>query len=119
VSRYEFCGKANSLLPDYQNGFELSDVGEILEASQPWVAPLANAQLPRYDPDNVEIRVEAAILKFRRRGNSLDDKRDAVRDLADVLEFLRPKLKDAFDSQDERDLFNIANNYAIRHHLAI
>jgi hypothetical protein len=44
------------------------------------------------------------------------DRRDAIRDLADVLEFLRPQVKQVLTSKDERDLFNIANNFGIRHH---
>ena len=47
---------------------------------------------------------------------SIDDRRQAVRDLADVLEYLRPKMKHAITDKDEGDLFNIANNFGIRHH---
>jgi hypothetical protein len=36
--------------------------------------------------------------------------------LADVLEYLRPKIKRVISSKDEGDLFNIANNFGIRHH---
>jgi hypothetical protein len=39
-----------------------------------------------------------------------------VRDLADVLEYLRPKVKALLTSADEKDIFNIANNFGIRHH---
>jgi hypothetical protein len=35
--------------------------------------------------------------------------------LADVLESLRPRLKSVISSRDEGDLFNIANNFGIRH----
>ena len=76
---------------------------------------LLQEQLPEYDPENVEVRVKGAIQKFRNRHSSPDDRRDAIRDLADVLEFLRPKLKTVM-TQQEKDLFNIANNYDIRHH---
>jgi len=48
----------------------------------------------------------------------LDEKKDAIRDLADVLEYLRPRLKDVLSSKDENDLFNLANNFGIRHHNA-
>jgi hypothetical protein len=48
-----------------------------------------------------EARVGAAIQKFRRHRSSIEDRRDAVRDLADVLEFLRPKLKETLLSKDE------------------
>jgi len=35
--------------------------------------------------------------------------------LADILESLRPKLKLVLTHKDEDDLFNIANNFGIRH----
>jgi hypothetical protein len=35
--------------------------------------------------------------------------------LADVLEWLRPQIKMALLKEDEQDLFNIANNFGIRH----
>ena len=34
----------------------------------------------------------------------------------DVLEYLRPQIKALLIKQDESDLFNIANNFGIRHH---
>ena len=77
---------------------------------------LLEANLPNRDPENIEYRVNNAILKFRRYRSSIDDRRDAIRDLADVLEFLRPKLKTVITRHDENDLFNIANNFGIRHH---
>lgn len=39
----------------------------------------------------------------------------AVRELFDVLEKLRPEVKAEMLRGDEGDLFNIANNFAIRH----
>jgi hypothetical protein len=35
--------------------------------------------------------------------------------LVDILESLRPKLKNVISTKDEDDLFNIANNFGIRH----
>ena len=46
----------------------------------------------------------------------MDDRQESIRELVDVLEYLRPKAKEYLDSQDESDLFNIANNFGIRHH---
>jgi hypothetical protein len=43
------------------------------------------------------------------------ERRNAVRMLADILESLRPKLKLVLTHKDEDDLFNIANNFGIRH----
>lgn len=45
----------------------------------------------------------------------MDQRRDAVRNLGDVVEFLRPKIKKVL-KDDESDLFNILNNFGIRHH---
>jgi hypothetical protein len=56
-----------------------------------------------------------AIHLFRRYRASIQDRQTAVRELADVLEFLKPKLKEVLMKKDESDLFNIANNFDIRH----
>jgi len=116
TGRREFRAEINDLLRDYKDGYELSEAGEILALAEHGLEPLLQAQLPEYDPENVETRVNAAILKFRRYRSSLDDRRDAVRALADVLEFLRPKLKKVLNRKDESALFEIANKFAIRHH---
>ena len=116
TGRQEFRDEINELLRDYKDGYELSEEGEILALAEPGLEPLLQAHLPEYDPKNVETRVNAAVRKFRNRHSSPDDRRDAIRDLADVLEFLRPKLKEVLTKQDENDLFNIANNFDIRHH---
>ncbi len=113
-----FLDNINQVLRDYADGYRLSDSGEILSIADPGLDSLLNTPLPVVDPDNVERRVEAAISKFLRYRSSGDDRREAVRSLADVLEFLRPKLKTVLATKDEGDLFNIANNFAIRHHNA-
>jgi hypothetical protein len=94
TGKQEFRDSMNKLLCDYREGYELSEKGEILEFPEQGLEELVLAELPPYDPENVEQRVESAILKFRRSRSSLDGKRDAVRDLADVLEFLSLKLRE-------------------------
>jgi hypothetical protein len=116
MGRQEFRDEVNKLLQDYQEGYELSENWEILILAEPGLDDLLQASLPDYDSDNVSVRIETAKLKFRRYRSSMEDRRDAIRDLADVLEFLRPKIKTVLDSKDESDLFKIANNFAIRHH---
>ena len=112
----EFRTEVNELLRDYQEGYELSEEGEILALADNGLEPLLSAPILPIDPQNVDMRIEAAKKKFRRHRSSFEDRRDAIRDLADVFEFLRPKLADVLDNKDENDLFNIANNFAIRHH---
>lgn len=114
----EFRHEINDLLKDYGSGYELSSEGEILSFPGGHLEPLFQARVPSSDPKNVDNRVDAAVLKFRRRNASREERRDAIRDLADVLEFLRPELKKVLTSKDEGDLFEIANNFGIRHHNA-
>jgi hypothetical protein len=116
AGKQEFRDRINEFLCDYREGYELSENGEILELPEQGLEDLVLANLPPHDAKNVEQRVESAIHKFRRSRSSLDEKRDAVRDLADVLEFLRPQIKAVISKKDESDLFNIANNFGIRHH---
>jgi hypothetical protein len=116
LGQVEYREKVNRILKIYKEGYELSPNGEILVLADSGLEALLEAPLPSVDPDNIEARIDAARQKFRRYRSSLDERRDAIRDLADVLEFLRPKLKGIIISKDEDDLFNIANNFGIRHH---
>ena len=114
AGRESFRSQVNELLIDYASGFELSPAGEILTLANDDFAPLLVAHVPHEDKRNVTERVAAAKLKYRRR--SLSERKDAVRDLADVLEYLRPEVKKALKSKDESELFQLANNFGIRHH---
>lgn len=112
----EYRQKLTPLLEAYGPGYELSAAGEVLALADPGLAPLLDAPLPAADKDKVRVRVEAAQVKFRRHGSTESDRRDAIRDLADVLEFLRPQLDGVLANKDDAALFNIANNFGIRHH---
>lgn len=106
----------NPILKGYKDGFEISESGEILILSDNGLSNLFEADIPTNDKDNVSKKINSAILKFRRHKSTLDDRREAIRELADVLEFLRPAIKEHLNKKDESDLFNIANNFGIRHH---
>lgn len=113
--RLEFRTKINVVLGHYEKSFELSDIGEVLHKPEAGFEALFEADVPSKDT-NVVGRLNAAILRYRRHGSTLDDRRQAVRDLADVLEYLRPKIKSLLTAADDKDLFNIANNFGVRHH---
>jgi len=113
--RKEFREKVNTVLSHYEHRYELSADGEVLHRPEAGFEPIFEADLPTTDK-NVLSRVSAATLQYRRHGSTIDDRRQAVRDLADVLEYLRPKVKALLTSADEKDLFNIANNFGVRHH---
>ncbi|HRW82340.1 MAG TPA: hypothetical protein P5049_02675 [Methanothrix sp.] len=114
--KLEFRNEINEVLEDYKEGYELSENGEILSKVTPGFEQLLKEGIFPFDPDNIDNKVVNAILKFRRHHSSIEEKRESVRALSDVLEFLRPKLKDILMTNDEKDLFNIANNFGIRHH---
>lgn len=111
----EFCEKVNAVLLHYEKPYELSPEGEILTKAEAGFEPIFAADLPSKDT-NVTVRIAAAMRQYRRHGSTVDDRRQAVRDLADVLEYLRPQVKTLLTAADEKDLFNIANNFGIRHH---
>lgn len=106
----------NPILREYKDGFEISESGEILILSDNGLSNLFEADIPTNDKDNISNKINSAILKFRRHKSTLDDRREAIRELADVLEFLRPAIKVHLNKKDENDIFNIANNFGIRHH---
>ena len=108
----------NPILRDYQNGFEISEEGEILILSDNGLSNLFEADIPTKDKENISDKINMAIVKFRRHKATLEDRKEAIRELADVLEFLRPEIKQCIEKKDESDLFNIANNFGIRHHNA-
>ncbi len=60
----------------------------------------------------------AAQLEFRQHRSTESERRDVIRDLANVLEDLHPRLDGVLTNKDDAALFNIANTSAIRHHNA-
>lgn len=111
-----FRGLLNPILREYKDGYEISENGEILILSDNGLANLFEADIPTNDKENISSKIDSAILKFRRHKSTLDDRKEAIRELADVLEFLRPEIKKHLNRKDENDIFNIANNFGIRHH---
>lgn len=112
-----FRSRVNGILSHYEKAFELSEFGEILHKPEHGFEGIFEAEIPADDKKITE-RIDAAIIRYRRHGSTLDDRRQAVRDLADVLEYIRPQIKLTLTSADEKDLFSLANNFGIRHHNA-
>jgi hypothetical protein len=105
----------NGILADYGTGFELGPGGQILRSAPEDLASLLDQPLDARTSSDVEVRVGEAVRKFRRRVATTSDRKDAVRDLADVVELLRDRAKDVLESADERDLFQLANKFGLRH----
>jgi hypothetical protein len=111
--RREFRERMNGILGRYVPAFELRENGEVWQTPPFGLEDLAPE--PTGTP-NIDDRVREAVSRYRRHGASEEEKRQAVRDLADVLEYLRSTVGTGVPSKDEGYLFDIANNFAIRHH---
>jgi hypothetical protein len=109
-----FRQRMNRVLVNYRGGFHVSESGQIEHSAHDGLEQLIGASLPALGADIAE-RVAGAIALYRSRGRTEQDLRLAVRELFDVLEKLRPAVKAEMLRGDEADLFNIANNFTIRH----
>lgn len=112
----DFRLQMNEVLREYGPGYQLDKDGQIFVSAPIGLGDLEDAPAPPGDSEGIQARVQSAVQKFRRRGATLEDRRDVVRDLADVLEFIRQDAKEVLDSEDEKDLFTLANKFGIRHH---
>ena len=106
----------NEKLALFEDGYILSEDGEITNRPEEGLDKILSSEIPTNDEPNIRSKVAGAVRKYLSRHSVDADRKDAVRDLVDVLEFLKPRLQEALSERDESDLFNIANNFAIRHH---
>ncbi len=118
AGRADFRTKANAFLVDYKTGYELAEEGIVVALGTDGLQHILNAEITPYDEANVDSKVRNAISKWRNRHSTLEDKRAAIRELADVFEWLKKTkgLTTVLDGKDESAIFDIANNFAIRHH---
>ena len=107
--------KINTILENYDRGYGLSKDGEILRLSPPGFKTLIEEVIETNDPENIDSRVKYAVSKFSRYNSSVEDKKEAIRTLADVLEYLG-KFGIKLHNKDDSDLFKIINGFDIRHH---
>jgi hypothetical protein len=110
--------KVNELLQVAGIDFRIADSGEdqgrLIARFDDGRSTLVADVLDHSQPNTVE-RVDHAVALFRRRGATAEDKRSAVIALAGILEERRKLIKAELASADEGALFQIANNFAIRH----
>lgn len=103
----------------FETPLQLLSNGQIVEISNRPVLELINESLELVDteglPDHTVAPIQNAVGNYVKRGASTKEKKEAVRDLADSLESLRASVKKNLLTADEKELFQIANNFAIRH----
>jgi hypothetical protein len=113
-ARDEFREILNPHLKDYEDGYSLDAKGLIIKYADFGLETILESKILSEDRKIVK-PIEFAVGKFRNRKSTYEDRREAVRNLADVLEYLRPSIKDEMLTKDEKELFHIANNFNIRH----
>lgn len=94
--------------------YQLNNKGEISKK-----VPEGFQDLPKSEiqcPDDQKRKIDEAVKGFYSKDSSVDTKRKACKELADVLEKIRKDLKKtAHLKEDEPNIFNLVNNFGIRH----
>jgi len=118
AGKKEYRGYMNSFLSRYRDGYELLGDGRILSLGSDGIQHVLEADLPVLGEKNIDAKVKEAIEKWRNRELNLNSRREAIRDLADVFEWLKSSdmLKNVLNKRDESVIFEIANKFAFRHH---
>jgi len=118
AGREEFRKKVNLFLSEFKEGYELSKDGLVFAKGTDGLQNILDAEIIPYDEVNVDSKVKDAIIKWKNRHLSEVEKKEAIRELADVFEWLKKtkKLESVLDKKDEAALFEIANSFSIRHH---
>ena len=111
-----FRDAVNPLLARRDPPLEMDETGTIVQRIPEPFRRLIEQPLPQDAPKREVVdRVNDATTHYRRREATAGDRRAAVRELADVLEFLRKDVKQHMLRKDQSDLFRIANEFALRH----
>jgi hypothetical protein len=118
AGQVEFRERTNQFLSEYKDGYEVTEQGIVLALGTDGLQRILSADIIPYDEVNVDSKVRNAVIKWRNRHLALSEKREAIRELADVFEWLKKTkgLTTVLDGKDESALFDLANNFAIRHH---
>ncbi len=118
LGQKEFQEMANMFLNDFEDGYELSSNGEILSLGEDIVKEILLANILPYDRENVDSKIQHAVYKWRTRNLSLADRKDIIRELADVFEWLKKtkNLEKVLDKKDDSLIFELINRFEIRHH---
>lgn len=115
AGRAEWRKRVNKALRYYDSGYQVAENGTIVHIPPDGMTSLLQSHLPTRTSDANRDRVTNAVRIFQLGRATRQERKQAVRELIDVLEPYRREVKAALFSKDESDLFNIANNFAFRH----
>lgn len=116
AGKQEFREKINPYLSRCGKGFELMPNGEVYTKTPETLSTIIADPPISGDKENIDDKVQRAISKFLHHSSSNDEKEESIRILADVLEFVKVDVKEFMFRPDENRLFEIANQFGIRHH---
>lgn len=107
----EYVERVNEILNDF--GFEMRENGEIWELPQQGMEKLVEEIAKSKKPKNFEDKIQHAIDLFFDKNASLESKKSACNTLSGILENVRKDL--TIPDKEENELFQIINNWGIRH----
>ena len=110
-----FVEEVNSLLDGYHKDFNISIDGEVRISAISGIEKLIEAEIKTADVKDVDERIKYSISKFLHFDSSLNEKKEAIRTLGDVLEYYR-KQDVKLEKKDDSALFQILNKFDLRHH---
>ncbi|KYC92458.1 hypothetical protein [Bacillus amyloliquefaciens] len=111
----EYRNEMNFILKNYDSGYELTEEGYIRELIDNGLENLIDSQYEFDDDKDSEEIVKKATKKFFHYNADDTDKKSAILEIAGLLENLRESNKLHFAKKDESDLFNLLNNFNLRH----
>ncbi len=112
LGKKEYRKDINTLLVGYGDGYRLDDNGKIFSILNPMLMPIFQSKLLSIE-NKEKNRFERAKEKFLSRNQ--DNKRDAIKDLADILEHMHPKAEKLITKSDDSDIFKLLNRFGFRH----
>lgn len=116
AAQLEWRQAVNPYLKRYKDGYELSPEGEVRQIAPQGFEDLLARPAPEDAPPTNAEKLDHAIRAFRRANASRVERKQAVRELADLLEFYKESVMKEHLTADANELFNIVNNFSIRHH---
>lgn len=100
----EFRDEINNFLCDFEDGYELSENGEILHKADNGLKKLLNAEKIDLEKGDIKNKMIEAEKLFYRGKSTFTDRKNAVKELADCFEFLKKDIGKVLDKKDERSV---------------
>lgn len=109
-----FTKEINRILALFEDGYELTEKGYIRNLQDKGLEKMADEVKSEFDTESNQI-IDNARRKFFHYKSDDTDKKSAILELAGILENYKRSDKLKFNSKDESELFNLLNNFNLRH----